>query len=216
MIDGDTIRVAGGRSVRLIGIDTPETKDPRQPVQCFGQEASARTVSLVPPGTPIRLVYDVQRTDRYRRTLAYVYRLSDGLFVNAALVQEGFARVATFPPNVAHVEQFVALQREAREANRGLWGACPAAEPTTTTTGPRTTTMAPPRTTTTSAPRPARACHPSYQGTCIPPDVEDADCAGGKGDGPYYVQEKNFQVVGPDEYGLDADKDGIGCEDPSS
>lgn len=197
-------------------------------MQCFGREASARTEQLVPPGTPIRLVYDLERTDRYGRSLSYVYRLSDGLFLNAVLVQEGFAQVATFPPNVAHVDEFVALQREARDANRGLWGACPtSAPPTPTTTAvPKgagndsgatkapapTTTTAPARTTTTSAPRSTGACHPSYEGTCIPPDVEDADCAGGSGDGPYYVQEKNIRVVGPDEYRLDADNDGIGCE----
>lgn len=85
----------------------------------------------------------------------------------------------------------------------------------TTATTKRTTTTVSPKTTPTSPPGATSACHPSYKGTCIPPDVEDADCAGGSDDGPYYVQEKNFQVVGPDEYGLDNDKDGIGCEDRS-
>jgi len=63
---------------------------------------------------------------------------------------------------------------------------------------------------TTAAP--AQRCHPSYEGTCIPPDVSDADCAGGSGDGPWYVYEKNIRVVGPDVFGLDSDHDGIGCE----
>jgi micrococcal nuclease len=124
VVDGDTIVVTGKIRVRLIGMDTPEVVDPRKPVQCFGRAASARTKHLLPPGTPVRLVYDVDRYDRYGRTLAYVYRARDNLFVNAALVREGYATVYTFPPNVAHEEDFVRLEREARAADRGLWSAC--------------------------------------------------------------------------------------------
>ncbi len=127
VVDGDTIvaRVAGrDERVRFIGIDTPETVHPQRPVECFGREAAAHTASLIGPGTAIRLVYDVARTDRYGRTLAYLYRAEDGLFVNLALVRDGYAQVATHPPNVRHVEAFTAAQREAREAGRGLWGAC--------------------------------------------------------------------------------------------
>jgi micrococcal nuclease len=125
VVDGDTIIVTGHVRVRLIGMDTPEVVDPRKPVQCFGEAASQYTKSLLPPGTPVRLVYDVDRYDRYGRTLAYVYRVSDGLFVNAALVHDGYARVLTIPPNVAHVRTFVALAADARRAGRGLWSACP-------------------------------------------------------------------------------------------
>lgn len=125
VVDGDTIVLAGGERVRLIGVDTPETKDPRKPVQCFGAEASAHTTALLPPGTAVRVVHDVERHDRYRRTLAYVYRESDGLFVNADLVANGYAQILTIPPNVAHVDEFRALQSAARDANRGLWGGCP-------------------------------------------------------------------------------------------
>lgn len=124
VVDGDTIVLDGGERVRLIGIDTPETVKPNTPVQCYGEAASSHTKSLLAPGTGVRLVYDVDRTDRYGRTLAYVYRSSDGLFVNADLVAQGYASVDTVPPNVAHAEEFVALAREAREANRGLWAAC--------------------------------------------------------------------------------------------
>ena len=123
-VDGDTIVVNGGTRIRLIGINTPETHDPRKPVECFGAEAAQHTAALVPPGTPVRLVYDVDRLDRYGRTLAYVYRSSDGLFLNAALVRDGFAEAATYPPNVAHADEFVALARSARTAGRGLWGEC--------------------------------------------------------------------------------------------
>jgi len=124
VVDGDTIVVGGGHHVRLIGIDTPETKDPRKPVQCFGREASAFLTGLLPRGTGVRLVGDVEPRDFYDRTLAYAYRLPDGLFVNADLVRQGFARVLTIPPNVAHTDELLALDRQAREAGRGLWSAC--------------------------------------------------------------------------------------------
>ena len=124
VVDGDTIVVTGGERVRFIGVDTPETKDPRRPVQCYGREASARTEELLAPGTKVVLVYDVDRTDRYGRTLAYVYRARDNLFVNASLVRDGYAMVLTVPPNVAKADEFVRLAREARESDRGLWHAC--------------------------------------------------------------------------------------------
>jgi len=124
VVDGDTIVVAGGERVRLIGMDTPETVDPRRPAGCFGKEASRFTASLLPPGTAVRLVGDVEQRDRYGRLLAYVYRRSDGLFVNAELVRRGFAQVLTIPPNVAHTDELAALARQAREAAQGLWGAC--------------------------------------------------------------------------------------------
>lgn len=124
--DGDTIRVEGIGPVRFIGIDTPEKKTNVTELQCFGPEASAHLASLIPVGSEVRLEYDVERTDRYDRTLAYVYRASDNLFLNAAQIRDGFAQAYTVPPDVAHAEEFVALQREARDADRGLWGSCPA------------------------------------------------------------------------------------------
>ena len=127
VVDGDTIIVrAGGRRerVRLIGIDTPESVKPNTPVQCFAIEASNRTKALLPPGTPVRLVGDVEQRDRYKRLLAYVYRARDDLFVNLVLAREGYAVPYTFPPNVAHTAEFVAAAAEARDAHRGLWSAC--------------------------------------------------------------------------------------------
>jgi micrococcal nuclease len=127
VVDGDTIEVeVGGRTekVRLLGIDTPETKDPRKPVQCFGAEASAHTAELLPPGTEVRLEHDVERRDRYDRVLAYVYRASDGLFVNLALAREGYADLLTYPPNVTHTAELGAAVAEARREQRGLWQAC--------------------------------------------------------------------------------------------
>jgi len=121
VVDGDTVEVAGGERVRLIGIDTPEVYGG---AECYGEQASAYTKQLLPAGTPVRLVYDVERLDRYGRTLAYVYRLADGEFINGSLVRNGYAQVATYPPNVTHVEEFLELQRQARQAGAGLWSAC--------------------------------------------------------------------------------------------
>ncbi len=127
VVDGDTIVVRLGgteEKVRLLGIDTPESVDPRSPVQCFGKEASAHTAALLPPGTKVRLVRDVEARDRYSRLLAYVYRDDDGAFVNLQLAQEGYAAVLTYPPNVAHAAEITAAAADARSAGRGLWSAC--------------------------------------------------------------------------------------------
>ena len=134
VVDGDTVRVRfsgrSGRSesVRLIGIDTPETHGPGGLRECFGSEASRRTASLLPPGTPVRLERDVEARDRYARLLAYVYRKRDGLFVNLALARDGFAAPLSIPPNVAHTSEFTAAAAEARDAGRGLWGRCGGAD----------------------------------------------------------------------------------------
>ncbi|MCJ7437860.1 MAG: thermonuclease family protein [Acidimicrobiia bacterium] len=124
VVDGDTIRVDGGALVRLIGIDTPEVSGPYRDEECFGREASRRTTALIPRGTKVKLVFDVEHRDRYDRLLAYVHRVSDGLFVNASLVRDGYAASLTVPPNVHDAERFRRLQREAREKQRGLWKAC--------------------------------------------------------------------------------------------
>ena len=126
-LDGDTIvaSIDGTEErVRLIGIDTPETKKPDTPVQCFGPEASDFTKSLLPKGTPVLLVRDIEARDKYDRLLAYVYRTRDGLFVNLDIMRQGFARLLTIPPNVAHVDEFVAAAKAARKENLGLWGGC--------------------------------------------------------------------------------------------
>jgi micrococcal nuclease len=122
VVDGDTIRVDWNEQnerVRYIGVDTPETVHPRKAVEHFGPEASEANRRLV-EGKTVRLVFDVQQRDRYGRLLAYVY-LPDGTFVNAALIEQGYAQVMTIPPNVRHQDLFVRLSREAREASRGLW-----------------------------------------------------------------------------------------------
>lgn len=123
VVDGDTIVLAGGERVRYIGVDTPESVKPGTPVQCFAKAASRFNARLL-EGKRVRLRYDAERRDRYGRTLAYVYREADGLFVNAELVRRGYATTLTIPPNVAHADDFRRLAGSARRAGRGLWSAC--------------------------------------------------------------------------------------------
>jgi micrococcal nuclease len=126
VVDGDTIVArVGGRAerVRYIGMDTPEDVKPGTPVQCYSRAAAAENRRLV-AGRRVRLVPDAEARDRYGRLLAYVYRASDGLFVNAELVRRGYARPLTIPPNVAHAAQIARLARAARHAGRGLWSHC--------------------------------------------------------------------------------------------
>jgi micrococcal nuclease len=129
VVDGDTLvaDVDGGEEerVRLIGVNTPESVDPRRPVECFGQEASAHAKALLPEGTRIRIERDAEARDRYGRLLGYVHRAHDGLFVNLAMVADGYAQVMTIPPNVTHADAFAAAQAEARATGRGLWSRCP-------------------------------------------------------------------------------------------
>ena len=103
VVDGDTIVVSGVGSVRLIGVDTPETVDPRKPVQHFGAEASAYTRTTA-QGKQVRLEYDAERTDKYGRTLAYVY-LPDGALLNAEIIRQGYGHAYTVFP-FRHLEQF--------------------------------------------------------------------------------------------------------------
>ncbi len=134
VVDGDTIEVeitarsegpgAGLAAigaeypVRLIGIDTPESVKPGSPVECFGREASSAAKALL-DGAKVRLVKDVEETDRYDRLLRYVYLEAE--MANARLVANGYATAYTYPPNIRHSELFVQLQQEARENDRGLW-----------------------------------------------------------------------------------------------
>lgn len=124
--DGDTIsvRIAGTtETIRLIGIDTPEEKDPRKPVQCFAVAAAQHMEQLV-GGKSVRLEADPTNSDRdkYHRLLRYVY-LPDGTFVNQQMVQQGYGFAYTIFPNTK-LDQFRAWEKEARENNRGLWAGC--------------------------------------------------------------------------------------------
>lgn len=133
VIDGDTIEVKiDGKTekVRLIGVDTPETKHPSKPVQSYGLEASKYTTSQL-NGKKVFLEKDVEERDKYGRLLAYVWLLQpvtdDEKEVrekqfNAKLLLDGYGQLMTVPPNVKYVDYFTAFQTEARDANKGLWG----------------------------------------------------------------------------------------------
>ena len=203
VVDGDTIHVSVrgfDTTVRLIGIDTPETKDPGAPVQCFGPAASERTERILPPGEPVRLVTDpTQDTrDRYGRLLAYVYRPgrhgATGS-VNYALVATGYAKAYVYGgAPFEYSRPFLRAQSRARSGARGLWG--PPCRGNTAQPQPRA--RAKPRST-----RPPGAnCNPNYR-PCVPNSPTDLDC----GDIGFTVT-----VVGSDPYRLDGDGDGHGCE----
>ena len=119
VVDGDTIKVSELGTLRLIGIDTPETKDPRKPVQCFGKEASQYAADNL-KGKKVYLEFDpANRIDKYNRTLAYVYR-EDGYYYNLEAVKNGYAFAYTKYPN-PRLEEFLVGQKEAREGAKGLW-----------------------------------------------------------------------------------------------
>lgn len=124
VIDGDTFQVDDGTgkrmTVRLIGIDAPETRRTRlKDVGYYGEEAKAYLTRLIVDKN-VRLEFDVDSFDHYRRALAYVF-LENGTFLNAKLVKEGYATVMTVPPNVRYADEFVKLARKARKKKRGLW-----------------------------------------------------------------------------------------------
>jgi endonuclease YncB( thermonuclease family) len=115
----------GGReTIRLIGIDTPESKRPNTPIECFSLEASNALGQLLPEGTPVRIELDVEHRDRYGRLLGYIFRASDGLFVNHEMVRSGMAAAYAFPPNISYADQFSAASTAARSNSVGLWSSC--------------------------------------------------------------------------------------------
>lgn len=117
--DGDTIVLQDGRHVRYIGIDAPETAHHHQPGEPMADQARSANRHLV-KGWRLRLVFDQERTDRYGRTLAYVYR-RDGLFVNAELVKTGCAHVLYQWPNTSQATLLLSSQREAMKKEQGIW-----------------------------------------------------------------------------------------------
>ncbi|HEY5816646.1 MAG TPA: thermonuclease family protein [Solirubrobacterales bacterium] len=125
VVDGDTIEVRIGgevEDVRLIGVDTPETVKPGEPVQCFGPRASGFTHRRL-EGRRVRLVFGVERRDVYGRLLAYLY-LGDRFF-NPVLLRRGLARTLTIPPNDRFAPRFERTELAAARDGRGLWDACP-------------------------------------------------------------------------------------------
>jgi len=127
VVDGDTIvvRIEGhDEDVRLIGVDTPEEKKPNTPVECYAREAAAHTSALLPAGTVVQLERDHEPRDRYGRLLAYVARATDGLSIEADLLQGGYAGTLAIAPNTAHASTYASMVNVAQRAGVGLWGAC--------------------------------------------------------------------------------------------
>lgn len=193
VVDGDTIKIENGQVVRYIGIDTPETVDPRKPVQCFGKEASAKNKQLI-EGKEVRLVKDVSETDKYGRILRYVY-IGD-TFVNDYLVRNGFAHSSTYPPDVKFQDQFKKAEEEARNNKRGLWAddACK-----TETPPPVPVPVAP--TTSNTAGSSNSAATGAYSCDCSKTCPEMISCA-----------EAQYQLNTCGCTRRDADHDGIACD----
>jgi len=200
--DGDTIKVRMDNgetfSVRLILIDTPETKDPNDPVECYGAEATAFTTNTLPVGTTVYLETDVSDTDQYGRQLRYIwYEDANGAAVlyNEQAVRAGYAVLSTYPPDVKYVDRIRAAQDAAIAEGAGLWSVCGGADTPLEPTAPPVEN--PP------ASGPGAGCQPAYPDFCIPigPDLDCGDVS------PHW-----FTVLPPDPYRFDADHDGIGCE----
>jgi len=125
VIDGDTVRLANGKLLRYIGIDTPETRIKENgrflyAPQPFAQEATRYNKKLV-DNKFISVEFDLERIDAYGRLLGYCF--VDGTLVNAKMIEEGFAVTCTIPPNIKYVDTLVRLQREAQRNKKGLWAA---------------------------------------------------------------------------------------------
>ena len=207
IVDGDTLELAALAAgtalgstaqvdVRLLEIDAPETKHPSKPVQCYGEEATARLEELAPPGSTVWIQRDGELRDRYGRYLLYLWN-DDGVFVNLDMVEGGYADAVLYQPNDLYWEQISAARDEAKTTDTGLWGACsPCRAPKT-----------PPEPEPEPEPRPQPQPEPEPEpedNYVVPAPPPDLDC----GDIPH----KNFRVRPGDPHRFDSDGDGIGCE----
>ncbi|MVO99252.1 thermonuclease family protein [Paenibacillus lutrae] len=122
VVDGDTFTLETGEKVRLIGVNTPETVKPDSPVEQYGKEASAFTKDEL-TGKKVYLFSDAGDSDKYGRLLRYVFIDGQTVMFNELLIREGYANVMTIQPNAMFADAFVKLEREARQQNKGLWGA---------------------------------------------------------------------------------------------
>ena len=133
VFDGDTVRLADGEKVRLLGIDTPEMyesdkllRDAQKSgqdirtIMALGRKSYQFTKQLV-EGKKVRLEFDVQQRDKYGRLLAHVFISNTQLFLNAEIIKQGYAEVMIIPPNLKYGDYFQGLYQEARENKRGLW-----------------------------------------------------------------------------------------------
>ncbi len=212
VIDGDTIQIEGGKIIRYIGIDTPESVDPRKQVQCFSKEATERNKKAV-EGKIVKIEKDISETDKYNRLLRYVY--VDGIFLNKQLVKEGFAVASSYPPDIKYQDELENAETEARTHNRGLWQACISPTPTIKSASQTPKSL--------SNPTPTKAFPTSTSVPSIQSDSqfnfhqqnysgEDRDCS----DFATHAEAQAFFLSqgGPsnDPHRLDSDRDGVACE----
>jgi micrococcal nuclease len=218
--DGDTINVilAGKKyPIRLIGIDTPETKDPRKPVMCFGAEATAKTQELVDrAGGRVLLEKDVSEVDKYNRLLRYVWLdHPDGRrMLNLELVEGGYAQSSSYPPDVKYQDMFVQAMREAREANIGLWDACSGFGVAVTPPTPTKVEVVQsfPPTKVPASGGTSSAANWQAQGLPYDPFGPDRDCGAFS---THAEAQRFFEAAGgpaSDRHRLDGDHDGVACE----
>ncbi len=206
VIDGDTIVVSYDgqeHKVRYIGMDAPETQDPLSIVEWMGPEATAANIRLV-EGKTVYLETDVSEVDRFDRLLRHVWLDEGGTWtlVNLELVRLGVATAISYPPDTMYDGLYGAASADAHVSALGLWASSPVPVATSAPT-PQPTPKPTPK--ATAKPKPASKCHPSYD-PCLP-IVDDLDCPDVRRLGKAPVD-----VIGPDVYRLDRDKDGIGCE----
>ncbi len=207
VVDGDTIVVDRGRGeekVRYIGVDTPETVHPRRQVERMGPEASLANAALV-AGHTVILEVEVSDVDRYGRLLRHVWVRAEGSqslrHVGLALIRDGNARAVSYPPDDAYHRVFASAEASAREHGIGIWRVDDSADALPwEVDAPYAENEEEPETE-----QPETGCHPSYT-PCLPV-VDDLDCPEVKDLGRAPVR-----VIGNDQYRLDGDDDGVGCE----
>ncbi len=214
MVDGDTIEISpaidGITDVRLIGVDTPETKEPGCAPQPYGLEASSYAESIL-SGQEVGLEFDVEKTDQYGRLLAYVY-LEGGEMFNEDLVEGGYAQAYPYPPNTRYTDRFAAAQDQASNARLGIWsmGQEQLALLTDRGNGIGSEGCAPlsPEPSPVQQPEPSPAPIPAVPvAPAVPAVGGDLDC---KDFGS--LAEVQQSIAAGDPHGLDADGDGRACE----
>jgi micrococcal nuclease len=205
VVDGDTIEVQpairGEEEVRLIGVDTPETKDPEEEIEPYGPEASKYTSTEL-EGEKVELEFDVERKDQYGRVLAYVYPLGEDMF-NEDLLELGYAQVYTVSPNDKYEDRFEAAQEEAMDDDIGIWALSHREQCKLADRGNGIGEGTPGCDRQQPAPKPAAAA---------PPTFRDRDCS------DFDSRAEAQEVLNDDPSdpnGLDADNDGLACETSS-
>ncbi len=211
VVDGDTVHVrykGQDTTIRIIGIDTPETVSPSVPDECGGQDASSMAHQLL-DGQKVRIQFDPSqgRHDKYGRTLAYLFLPRSGDY-GLTMIRKGLATEYTYASAYRYQSAYRSAKQTAAAQGVGTWGKCGSFDKPLHTTAPqpRHTTRAPRPTTQPAQPaQPAQNCTPGYS-PCLPP-ASDWDCGQLRAKGLTPVR-----VTGSDPYRLDADGDGTGCD----